>query len=237
MNQQTLTSPRSCQSGTRPRHWQNVWRDWRWFMVVLAGLLITRSIVADWNQVPTGSMQPTIAVGDQIVVDKRAYDLRLPFTQVRLATWAHPRRGDIVTFPSPLDGRLYVKRVVAQAGDVVAMRNNVLSVNGISATYILQSDNADSPYRTFEEHLLGSSRLVQVRKVPHPGTMTSFGPITVPAGAYLMLGDNRDESFDSRALGTIDRTTILGRARAVAFSLDYGNDFQPRPDRALAALR
>ena len=79
-------------------------------------MVVFRSAVADWNQVPSGSMKPSILVGDRIVVDKLAYDLRIPFTLTRIARWAEPHRGDVVTFPSPRDETLYVKRVIGDAG-------------------------------------------------------------------------------------------------------------------------
>jgi len=86
------------------------------FLMFLATLLAFRSVVFDWNHVPTGSMAPTIAVGDHIAVDKRAYDIRLPFTQISLVRRADPARGDIVAFRSPVEDRLYVKRVIALPG-------------------------------------------------------------------------------------------------------------------------
>ncbi len=235
MAEASVSKTRSRRSSPTRRSWQQVWRDWRWFVAVLAGMLVFRSVVADWNQVPTGSMQPTISVGDQIVVDKRAYDLRIPFTHLSVARWADPQRGEIVTFPSPLDGRLYVKRVIGLPGDTVTMRNNVLEVNGITAQRTLLHENG--LYLTYRETLLGSERLVQVRRIHPPGTMTSFGPVQVPQGAYLMLGDNRDESFDSRAIGLVTRDSILGQARAVAFSLDYEAGFELRSERVFEALR
>ncbi|MCY3792814.1 MAG: signal peptidase I, partial [Gammaproteobacteria bacterium] len=95
------------------------WRDWRGLLVFFAVMILFRSAVADWNQVPSGSMKPGILAGDRIVVDKLAWDLRVPFTTVRVAGWSHPSRGDVVTFDNPVDGRLFIKRVVAVPGDRV----------------------------------------------------------------------------------------------------------------------
>ena len=86
-----------------------LWRDWRGLVFFVAIMLVFRSAVADWNQVPSGSMKPGILDGDRIVVDKLAWGLRLPFTDTRLARWSAPARGDVVTFENPLDGRLFVK--------------------------------------------------------------------------------------------------------------------------------
>ena len=107
-----------------------IWRDSRGTLVLIAVLLTFRSALADWYDVPTGSMQPTILEGERIFVNKLAYGLRVPFTGTRAATWSQPRRGDIVTFPSPRDGVRLVKRVAALPGDVVAIRNGVLLLNG-----------------------------------------------------------------------------------------------------------
>jgi len=97
-----------------------IWREWlRPFLVVAIVLCSFRSAVADWNDVPSGSMIPTILEGDRIFVDRRAYDLRVPFTEHRLTTYADPRRGDIIVFTSPVDGRLLVKRVAGVPGDEV----------------------------------------------------------------------------------------------------------------------
>ncbi|MFV2089891.1 MAG: signal peptidase I, partial [Pseudomonadales bacterium] len=101
-----------------------IWRDWQGFILFIAVMLIFRSAIADWNQVPSGSMVPTILVGDRIVVDKLAYDLRIPFTLQRIFRWGEPQRGDIVTFPSPEDERLLVKRVIGIPGDEITLVDN-----------------------------------------------------------------------------------------------------------------
>ena len=106
---------------------KKIWREWRGFFVFVAVMLVFRSAIADWNQVPSGSMKPSILAGDRIVVDKLAYDLRVPFTLTRITRWSEPRRGDIVTFPSPKDERLFVKRIVGIPGDQVELRRNQLS--------------------------------------------------------------------------------------------------------------
>jgi signal peptidase I len=95
-----------------------LWREWILpALVVVAILAPLRSAVADWNDVPTGSMIPTILVGDRIFINKLAYDLKVPFTTWQVAKWADPARGDIIVFPSPADGVRLVKRVVAVPGD------------------------------------------------------------------------------------------------------------------------
>ena len=218
-----------------------LWREWRGFVAFVAVMLVFRAAVADWNHVPTGSMEPAILVGDRIVVDKLAYGLRVPFTHLRVASWNAPHRGDVVTFTSPEDGRLMVKRVIAVPGDRVSMHRNHLTVNGVSASYA----PVDSPgvpitvpdgFALYRETLLGSERVVMVRE-DHAATFAgSFRSVVVPEGQYLMLGDNRDKSRDSRMIGFVPREYILGRARSVAFSLDYENYYAPRMNRFLADL-
>ncbi len=223
---------------------RGIWLEWRGFALFIVIMLVFRSAIADWNQVPSGSMLPTILVGDRIVVDKLAYDLRVPFTLQRLARWGEPARGDVVTFPSPEDERLLVKRIVGIPGDQVSLKDNVLTVNGERAVYTAL-DSGELPhaavpesfrYRFLRESLLGNDRLVMMQNSRFTSRTGDFGPVTVPSGQYLMLGDNRDNSRDSRAIGFISRDRILGRAESIAFSLDYENYYQPRTERFFAPL-
>jgi len=223
-------------AGQRP-----LWQEWRGFVAFVAVMLVFRSAVADWNQVPSGSMLPSILVGDRIVVDKLAYDLRVPFTLLRVASWRAPERGDVVTFTSPEDDLLMVKRIVAVPGDEVSMRNNRLIINGTPASYDpVAAAEAPMPlqpgFTLFTEEVLGSRRYVMLEDEPAGGFQSSFQTTRVPPGQYLMLGDNRNRSRDSRYIGFVPRERILGQARSVAFSLDYDNFYAPRMDRFLAEL-
>lgn len=218
---------------------ETIWFEWRGFLLFIAVMLMFRSAIADWNQVPTGSMIPSILAGDRIVVDKTAYDLRVPFTLVRLSRWADPERSDVVTFESPKDGRLLVKRVIGIPGDRVELRRNTLYINGEIARYdpvarekIPAGIRAVFPYfNVSKETILGESRLVMTDRRPYLRGQGSFGPIVVPQGSYLVLGDNRDNSQDFRFIGFIERDLILGRADSIAFSLNYDNYYIPRADR------
>src|SRR5213076_3568543 len=105
----------------------------RVFILMLLVVSSLRSALADWNDVPTGSMKPTIQEGDRVVVNKLAYDLKIPFTMVEVAKWNDPKRGDIVVLFSPVDGVRLVKRVVALPGDKIEMRDEQLFVNGQAA--------------------------------------------------------------------------------------------------------
>src|SRR6266849_1150186 len=107
----------------------------RVFMLVLLVVSSLRSALADWNDVPTGSMKPTIEEGDRVVVNKLAYDLKIPFTMIEVAKWSDPKHGDIVVLFSPADGVRLVKRVVGLPGDKIEMRENQLFVNGNAAIW------------------------------------------------------------------------------------------------------
>ncbi len=221
------------------------WREWRGFVLFIAIMLLFRSAIADWNQVPTGSMIPSILVGDRIVVDKLAYDLRVPFTLVRVARWGDPERSDVITFESPMDGKLLVKRVIGVPGDSVQLENNRLTINEQPADYVAVPKSnlpqAIAPHlphvEVFEESLLGASRTIMLDHMRHRPIESSFGPITVPAEHYLVLGDNRDNSQDFRVIDFVHRDAILGKANSIAFSLDYTNYYLPRGDRFFQDLK
>src|SRR3954471_3387031 len=118
---------------SRIGHW---WRKEIRPLLILAIVLFSiRSSLADWNDVPTGSMKPTIQEGDRIFVNKLAYDLKVPFTTWHIAEWSNPKRGDIVVFYSPHDGKRLVKRVVGLPGDTIELRSNNLIINGQSVEY------------------------------------------------------------------------------------------------------
>lgn len=208
-------------------------------LVIFAG----RSTLADWNMVPTGSMKPTILEGDTIFVDKLAYDLKLPFTTLQLARWADPQRGDIVVFYAPHNGMRMVKRVVGLPGDVIAMRRNQLIINGRPVAYEALPETAAAGIKPeerraslFADEQLGSIRHKVMFK-PREDLHSTFHPTTVPPGQYLMLGDNRDNSADSRFFGFVPRDRILGKAERVLVSLDQDNFYQPRFERFTQPLQ
>jgi signal peptidase I len=210
--------------------------------MVIIVVMTFRSAVADWNDVPSQSMEPTILVGDRIFVNKLAYDLKVPFTTWHLAEWADPQRGDIVVFFAPPQGRRMVKRIAGLPGDQVELRNNQLFINGLPLSYQpLLNDSIDASDLT--DPTPHAFVLEQLGVAPHtmmvqPGRRAerSFGPITVPAGQYFVLGDNRDNSGDSRIFGFVSRREIVGKAVGLAFSLDQENSYLPRWKRVLRSL-
>jgi signal peptidase I len=219
----------------------NLWRSWWPSLIVIVVVLSFRSAVANWYDVPTGSMQPTIYVGDRIVVDLTAYDWKVPLIG-SVSHRADPERGDIVTFPSPKDGIRLVKRILAVPGDVVEMKNNKLILNGKLIDYQPQPNNlhyALPPDETaamvlLEENLAGVHHSIML--TPSREVAGTWGPIHVPNDRYLMIGDNRDNSADSRWFGLVEREAIEGRAHTVAMSLDLDRWWMPRWGRFFRSL-
>lgn len=212
----------------------------RGFIVFVLCMVMFRSAIADWNVVPTGSMQPTIKIGDRILVDRMAYDLRLPLTHISLLHLADPQRGDIVVLDSHAADERLVKRVIGLPGDRIAMRDNALIINGKPARYSATvrsgiHDDLQSPARYEIERYGDMHHAIQL-SLNWPSPVSSFGPVTVPRGQYLLLGDDRDNSMDSRYFGYFPRGEILGRARHVALSLDPSHHYLPRSNRFGAAL-
>jgi len=218
------------------------WRGWG-LSIVIAVLIATsfKSAIADWNDIPTGSMRPTILIGDRVFVNKLAYDLKVPYTTWHLATWSAPQRGDIVVFYSPENGKRLIKRVIGLPGDTISMANNRLSINGVEIQYETPNravlDELLEGHRPaghlYIENLLGRKHPVMLTRSGH--SRPSFRPIDIPKDKYWMLGDNRDDSADSRFFGLVDRSLIVGRATTVVLSRDESL-LNPRFERFLKGL-
>jgi len=220
------------------------WIQWRLSIFVIIFIVIpVKSSLADWNWVPSGSMNPTILEGDLIYVDKLAYDLRFPLTMHRLARWSNPERGDIVICFSPDDGTRLVKRIIALPGDEVEMRNNIIYLNGEKLDY----KSIDLSYKKSLPNKLGDKSVFAmedldgnihtVMSVPSIRAKRNFGPIIVPDGKYFVLGDNRDCSRDSRFFGLVERDSIVGKAKGIIGSFDITDKYQPRFGRFFDSLQ
>ena len=209
-----------------------VWQENKLFILFIGLMVMFRSAVADWNHVPTGSMQPTIEIGDQILVDKLAYDVRLPLTHVSLHKLDDPDRGDVIIFDSKVSDKRLVKRVIGVPGDRIGMKNNRVFINGEALKYKLLSEQDE--YQELSESHGNVKHKIRVRKATTRAA--NFAEVTVPAGHYLVLGDNRDNSADSRAIGFVPRREIVGKSETVAFSLDYDNYYLPRSQRIITPL-
>ncbi len=211
-----------------------IYKSWI-FSIIFAVCIATsfKSAIADWNDVPTGSMEPSILIGDRVVVNKLAYDLKIPYTTKHLAKWADPRRGDIVVFYSPEDGKRLIKRVIGIPGDRIAMVQNRLLINGEFVHYAAlpqgiaeQLDKKKQAEHIFSEETL-SGKKHAVMFFPGRPSIHTFGPVQIEDGHYFMMGDNRDNSADSRFFGLVERKAIVGRATRVGISRE-GSFLHPR---------
>ncbi len=257
---------RSAASGEgEPSRWRKggrtLWREWVKPLLIIGFVMFSfRSAVAGWNDVPTGSMKPTILEGDRIFINKLAYDLKFPFTRWRLAQWKDPAWGDVVVLLSPEDGKRLVKRVVGLPGDVIEIRpDRRLYRNGKPAVYSML--DPDDPAFGDYPGLVVASEHVDGRE--HPVMMVFNSPLypdEVPIEClddggkatqrirrgswvcvldekeFFVMGDNRNNSRDSRYFGPVQRSSILGEATAVALSLDPKNYYKPRWERFFSEL-
>jgi signal peptidase I len=220
-------------------------RNWlknnRGFILFVCCFGFFRLAIADWNPIPSGSMRPTLLEGDVVLVNRVSYDFKFPLTNKVLAELGSPERGDVVVFESPKDGVRLIKRLIALPGDVVEMRDEVLYLNGIAAQYQdavrVQEpvgDGVTMPAIQARETFAGQTHTVQV--LPQVSAMRNFGPLQVPQGQYFFLGDNRDNSADSRYIGTVPRHLLVGHAHRVLVSADIQGNWLPRWTRTLEQI-
>jgi signal peptidase I len=198
---------------------------WEWvksISVAILLFLVIRTFAVEAFKIPTGSMERTLLVGDFLLVNKAVYGAQVPFTGVHLPAIENPERGDIVVFAYPLDqSKNYVKRVVGLPGDRVAMRDGQLYVNGerVEEDYVQHTqpgtDYYDPSFEWQKDYLAP-----EVDASTYRPTRDDWGPILVPAGQYFALGDNRDNSQDSRYWGFVDRSLIKGRPLFIYYSFD-----------------
>jgi signal peptidase I len=216
---------------------------------VLALVLGCRVAVADWPNVPSGSMEPTLHVGDYLLVNKLAYGPRLPFTNTALEL-GRPQRGDVVVFRFPADvSTLYVKRLVGLPGDAVTYSHGVVSIEGQPFRAVFEPSAASSPEdraQVLVHETAGGPEHTIKLDAHHPGalvpprawlsewpdacqvTAVDAWRCTVPAGKYLMMGDNRDNSLDSRIWGFLDHHEVYGKAVRVLVNFsDFSRVFVP----------
>jgi signal peptidase I len=220
---------------------KNLWRNNKGFVLFIGLMFVFRSAVADWNLVPTSSMNPTLISGDRVVVNKLAYSVRVPFTLQQIANWGSPARGDVITFDSPKDEVNLIKRVVAVAGDVIEMHDNTLSINGkvverklVDAARTIPTESGALLAQVWSEQI--GSKQIEVARIASQNRNFEFEAVQVPAGHVLVLGDSRDNSNDSRFIGFIDVHRITGQAVRVAMSHNPDMYYLPRASRWWLAL-
>jgi signal peptidase I len=199
---------------------------WEWFKAISTALVlffIVRTFLVEAFRIPTGSMENTLLIGDFLLVNKAVYGAEVPVTRIRLPAFATPRRGDVVVFFPPHDPtKNYVKRVVGMPGDTLEMKDKALFMNGqrVFEPYAQHvdpfSDPSDPRMDWQRDHLPAGRR---DWRAYHP-TRDNWGPIVVPQGQVFTLGDNRDNSEDSRYWGFVDDLAIRGRPFFVYYSFE-----------------
>jgi len=172
-------------------------------IVALVLALIIRTFVVQAFKIPSGSMEPTLEIGDHILVNKFIYGTKIPFTSINLLPWKSPQRGDVIVFIYPLEPEKdFIKRVIGVGGDTVRIVNKKLYINGVEVP---------DPHAVYKEDTI------------LPGDMQkrdNFGPVTVPKGNLFVLGDNRDRSLDSRFWGFVPLEDVRGNAFIIYWSWD-----------------
>ena len=215
---------------------KKLWVENRGFILFLFLFGLFRTAIADWNPIPSGSMRPSLLEGDVVLVNRVAYDLKIPLTNIPLVQMGEPQRGDIVVFYSPKDGTRLIKRLVALPGDTVQMRKGVLIINGEAAQYsegvqVQEPIDGASPLPALRlrEHL--GERDNAVQWLPSVPSLRSMPAFRVPEGHYWMMGDNRDNSADSRYICPVARHLLVGRAHHLVLSVAFKENWLPRWER------
>lgn len=207
---------------------------WEWLKSILIAFvlfLVIRTFLVEAFRIPTGSMEKTLLVGDFLLVNKAVYGAQLPGTSARLPAFEEPARGDVVVFTPPHEpDKNYVKRLIGMPGDTLEMRDKVLYINGEAQVepYVQHSDTFGMD--VFLQDMLWQRRYLApgVNPEEYRPTRDNWGPIVVPEGHYFMLGDNRDDSEDSRYWGYVDKSAIKGRPLFIYYSFDT-NAMRPFP--------
>ena len=199
-----------------------------WALLVV---MVVRSMIIAPYKIPSGSMIPTLQIGDRIFVSKFTYGLKLPFTNINLLTWDEPEAGEVVVFRFPKDpSKDYIKRVVGIPGDEIETRQGMVYVNGQAQnrhkvdgdTLINIVEGAvrrPEAYELYEEQTGKNSHYSLYHSGLSFSKLRNSGPVKVPEGHYFVMGDNRDNSRDSREWGFVPFKSLRGRALAVFFSL------------------
>lgn len=186
-------------------------------IAILLALFI-RTFVIQAFKIPSGSMKPTLIIGDHLLVNKFSYGIRIPLIDRFLIQFNKPKRGDILVFKWPKDeSKDFIKRVIGIEGDVIEIKNDILYINGekVVTEYIAKyNDNDISEADRYEEFLGGTKHYILDQYVKYE----DFGPVTVPENTVFVMGDNRDNSQDSRYWGFVSLNKIKGKALIIYWS-------------------
>jgi len=180
---------------------------------VLGLVLVLRSFVVEPFQIPSSSMVPTLKVGDFILVNKWTYGIRLPVLRTKIIELNSPERGDVMVFFPPHEERYFIKRVIGLPGDEIHVLDGVLYINGDKMSQKVLQDEIAAPRSVVMTEDLGSLEHAMQRRMVPTRLSQNFTAV-VPEGHYFMMGDNRDNSSDSRVWGPVPEDRIVGRAFA-----------------------
>lgn len=219
----TESRPRSERS-RRPSLAESIWDNVKQLGIAVVLALIIKTSVVEAYKIPTSSMEDTLLIGDFLLANKFVYGAQIPLTGWRLPAFADPQRGDVVIFVFPGDGvTKYIKRCVGTPGDTILVRDKVLYVNG---------KPFDNPaHSKYIDTLADGRPNVQARGLGGQNSRDNFGPYIVPPNSYFMMGDNRDNSYDSRYWGAVPKDNVLGEAILVHWSWDDAQ--HPSPEVTL----
>jgi len=209
---------------------RHIIKDWVFTLAVaFVVAFFFRTTIASPRHIPTGSMIPTIKIGEFIFVDMFAYDIHIPFTRKSWMERGNPKRGDIIVFEYPVDpSKDYIKRVIGVPGDTVEVRNKRVILNGTPLPLVPVENKAiladltpkynPDDMSLYRETIDGVKHyVVHINDRP----ARDFGPVTVPADSFFVMGDNRNDSADSRYWGYVPRKNLLGKGSFTWFSIDY----------------
>lgn len=214
-----------------------VWEWMRIFTLSVGLFLVIRTFFVEAFKIPSGSMERTLLVGDFLLVNKLVYGAELPFTTKRLPRLREPQRGDVVVFEWPEDpSKNFVKRLVGMPGDTLAMRAGVLVRNGLQMPerYVSHSepdiDPSGEEFRWQRDYVVRTADAAAGAAGTYHPSRNNWGPLVVPEGNYFVLGDNRDNSLDSRYWGFVPDSLVKGRPFVIYYS------FAPDTSEQLAWL-
>jgi signal peptidase I len=204
---------------------------WEWTKSIAAALVIwffLRALLVEAFRIPSGSMENTLLIGDFLFVNKALYGAEVPVVHKRLPAFREPQRGDVVIFDSATEvGVNVVKRVIGMPADTIRMEDNVVYINGqaLDEPYVIRTgeDREVPEMRGWQVHYLAG----RDPKTYRP-TLRNWGPLVVPADSFMVMGDNRDDSYDSRYWGFLGRDRIRGRPLFIYYSYDK-NGLLPLP--------
>ena len=190
-----------------------IWEYAESIIIALVLAFVIRTFVVQAFKIPSGSMEPTLEVGDHLLVNKFIYGIKIPLTSINLFPWKNPQRGDVIVFIFPLEpNKDFIKRVIGVGGDTVSIANKKLYINGVEVP---------DPHAVYRENMILPGDLQK---------LDNFGPVIVPQGSLFVMGDNRDHSFDSRFWGFVPLKDVLGKAFTIYWSWN-GQEWRVRWNR------